>query len=103
MKHVVAWSIGVILACALAYSFAGGLVDAGGVISFSALPELTAATLGGLFLRSLYFSTVTFTTLGYGDYHPVGPTAKALAGAESLAGALLVALFVFVLGRRVAR
>jgi hypothetical protein len=33
----------------------------------------------------------------------VSELSKALAGAESLAGALLVALFVFVLGRRVAR
>ncbi len=49
---------------------------------------------------NLYFSVVTFTTLGYGDLRPAtGPT-MALASFESLLGALAVALLVFVLGRR---
>ncbi|WP_255150618.1 potassium channel family protein [Halorarius halobius] len=52
--------------------------------------------------KNLYFSVVTFTTLGYGDIQPVGTTARFLAGLESFVGALLVALVVFVLGRRVA-
>lgn len=47
----------------------------------------------------LYFSTVTFTTLGYGDFQPVG-WARWLATVESFVGALLMALLVFVLGRR---
>ena len=99
VKRVVYWSIGVILACALAYPFTGGIATGNEVFRATSLSALSL----GLVLRSLYFSTVTFTTLGYGDYHPVGEWSKALAGAESLAGALLVALFVFVLGRRVAR
>ena len=98
LKHVVAWSVGTILTCALAYPLAGGISTGNEVFRVG-----SGAALGGLFLRSLYFSTVTFTTHGYDDSPPVGPAAKALAGAESLAGALLVALFVFVLGRRVAR
>lgn len=99
LKHVVGWSVVTIIACALAYPFTGGIATGSEVFRFTSLATLSL----GLFLRSLYFSTVTFTTLGYGDYHPVGEWSKALAGAESLAGALLVALFVFVLGRRVAR
>lgn len=55
-----------------------------------------------IFGKNLYFSMVTFTTLGYGDIQPVGMTARTLAGLESFFGALLVALVVFVLGRRVA-
>jgi hypothetical protein len=54
-----------------------------------------------IFLRSLYFSTITFTTLGYGDIQPVGNIARAIAGIESLAGSLLMALLVFVLSRRI--
>jgi voltage-gated potassium channel Kch len=50
---------------------------------------------------NLYFSVVTFTTLGYGDIRPIGTTARFLAGLESFVGALMVALVVFVLGRRV--
>jgi len=51
----------------------------------------------------LYFSVVTFTTLGYGDYQPAGAWAQRIAGVESLVGALLVALLVAVLGRRATR
>jgi uncharacterized protein YjbI with pentapeptide repeats len=99
VKRVVYWSVGTILACALAYPFTGGIATGNEVFRATSLSVLSL----GFLLRSLYFSTVTFTTLGYGDYHPVGEVSKALAGVESLAGALLVALFVFVLGRRVAR
>jgi hypothetical protein len=52
-------------------------------------------------LRSLYFSVITFTTLGYGDIEPVGTAARTVAGIESLLGALLTALLVFVLSRRI--
>lgn len=52
-------------------------------------------------LKNIYFSLITFTTLGYGDIRPVGRAAGTLAGLESFIGALLVALVVFVLGRRV--
>lgn len=51
---------------------------------------------------SLYFSVMTFTTLGYGDFEPVG-FGRALATAEAAAGVTLFALLVFVLGRRATR
>lgn len=49
---------------------------------------------------SIYFSVVTFTTLGYGDFQPATGFAQALATVESFLGALLMAYLVFVLGRR---
>lgn len=49
---------------------------------------------------SVYFSVVTFTTLGYGDLQPATGFAQALATIESFLGALLMAYLVFVLGRR---
>ena len=55
------------------------------------------------FLASMYFSVVTFTTLGYGDAQPVGPAAKLLAGFESLSGVVLMAVLVFVLTRKATR
>lgn len=58
----------------------------------------TAVTLG----RSLYFSTITFSTLGYGDLSPTG-WARALATVESLIGALSMAYLVSVLSRRAIR
>jgi Uncharacterized low-complexity proteins len=51
---------------------------------------------------SLYFSVLTFTTLGYGDFEPVG-LGRALATFEAGAGVTLFALLVFVLGRRATR
>jgi hypothetical protein len=61
------------------------------------------ATLEGwrVVLDNVYFSLVTFTTVGYGDVNPVG-TAKGLAAVEGVIGVLLASLVVFVLGRRVA-
>ena len=54
-------------------------------------------------LQSFYFSVITFTTIGYGDLYPTGAGSKLLVGIESLSGAIFIALFVFVLGRQVAR
>jgi hypothetical protein len=50
----------------------------------------------------LYYSLVTFTTVGYGDLNPVNPITRTLAAMEGVLGVLLAALVVFVLGRRVA-
>lgn len=58
-------------------------------------------TLARSYLDKLYFSGVTFTTLGYGDYSPVGG-ARFLAFLESFLGVLLIALFIFSFARRTA-
>lgn len=58
--------------------------------------QMLPVTLG----KSIYFSTVTFTTVGYGDLQPLS-WAQTIATIESFVGALLMAYLVFVLGRRV--
>lgn len=55
------------------------------------------------FWNSLYFSIVTFTTLGYGDYTPTGLSGKFLACIVSLSGLLLVSLFMVTIVRRYSR
>jgi len=47
----------------------------------------------------LYYSMVTFTTLGYGDMHPTG-WLKALSAIEALTGAVFMALIVAVIARK---
>ena len=48
----------------------------------------------------LYFSTVTFTTLGYGDFRPLEGWSRIFAGTEAFIGALMMALFVYTFARR---
>ena len=54
---------------------------------------------------ALYFSTLTFTTLGLGDFQPDPSSqfARLLVTSQAALGAILIAIFVFVLGRRAAR
>jgi hypothetical protein len=56
------------------------------------------------FIEGLYFSTITFTTLGYGDLYPsaVGFW-RQLAMIEALTGGCLMALFVVCLAKRFSR
>lgn len=54
------------------------------------------------FFQSLYFSVVTFTSLGYGEITPRG-FARLLAGTEALLGVFIISLFVFVFCRRMVR
>lgn len=49
---------------------------------------------------TMYYSVITFATVGYGDIVPAGPLARSLAGFEALAGISLTALFVFALTKR---
>jgi hypothetical protein len=54
------------------------------------------------FWYCIYFSFVTFTTLGYGDFHPVGTT-MLFSIIEAFTGAFMIALFVFTMGRKIIR
>lgn len=51
---------------------------------------------------SLYFSLISFIYPGYGEIRPIG-VAEYLAITETLFGAIVVVLLVFILGRRAAR
>lgn len=52
---------------------------------------------------SLYFSVVTFTTLGYGDFSPPPGLARVAATIEALCGLFLMSLFLVTLVRRFGR
>jgi uncharacterized MnhB-related membrane protein len=56
-------------------------------------------------MDGLYFSTITFTTLGFGDMYPAYEhlLTRCIAMAEALSGACLMALFVVALSKRYSR
>ena len=54
------------------------------------------------FLECLYFSVVTFTTLGYGDIVPIG-SARPFAAFEAFTGNFTIALFVVVFVKKMTR
>ena len=54
------------------------------------------------YFSSLYFSVVTFTTLGYGDLVPLG-VARAFAALEAFMGSFTLALFVVVFVKKMTR
>ena len=56
--------------------------------------------ISGNFWNCLYFSVITFTTLGYGDFQPLEGLSRFFAGLESALGAIAIALFVYTLARR---
>lgn len=55
-----------------------------------------------LLAQSIYHSTLTITTLGIGDFLPVG-LGRVLTAIETSLGAIIIALLVFVFGRSMVR
>ena len=54
------------------------------------------------FLESLYFSLVTFTTVGYGDIIPTG-TSIILSSIEMILGVTMVGIWTATLARKITR
>lgn len=54
------------------------------------------------YFLTVYFSVVTFTTLGYGDIAPYG-ISRLFATIEAFSGAFMMALFVLLFGRKMIR
>lgn len=75
------------------------MLSLGVIVAYAAIyASLNALTEHG-FWAALYFSIVTFTTLGYGDLTPT-PSFRLVAASEAVAGLLLSGLFLFTLSRR---
>jgi len=66
----------------------------------AAVIELPSSPRSGIW-DYVYYSIVTFTTLGYGDIVPKADIAsRLLAGSEAFIGAFMIGLFVFTLSRK---
>jgi hypothetical protein len=98
-QRVFGFSLTVILVATLVYSFAG-VTGPEGQIALSADAPLMDNVLN--FLECLYFSVVTFTTVGYGEILPTG-WVRAAAALEAFTGAFSISLFVVVFVKRMTR
>ena len=83
------WVLGVIFCFALLFYLNTG------IIQFSNGNDVTQ------FIDSLYFSVVTFTTLGYGDITAVTTIGKLLVLIEVMFGYLMGGLLVAILAKKV--
>lgn len=97
--RVVGFTWSVIIIFSVLFFFSGVMYN-GNMINYD-------STLSGQqnienFLSCLYYSIVTFTTLGYGDITPTG-LSRVLAAIEALFGSFTLALFVVVFVKKMTR
>lgn len=89
--HILGWSIFTIIVFGIVYriipAIGSGLKDIETTINF---------------WRSLYFSAITFTTVGFGDFHPINDLSRILVVIEAALGLFCYSLFIFTFGRRIA-
>lgn len=97
--NVVLFSLGLIGFCGLLYFLVG--VRHGELSLGLSLERGLSSNLLDL-LDCLYFSVVTFTTLGYGDISPHG-LARPIAAFEAFVGSFTMALFVVVFVKKMTR
>ncbi|WP_159931203.1 pentapeptide repeat-containing protein [Oceanicoccus sp. KOV_DT_Chl] len=98
--RVVFFSMSFILLCACIYFFSAGILYQGVELGFNS--QTSVGENFSQFISCLYFSVVTFTTLGYGDITPLGST-RALAAIEAFGGSFTMALFVVVFVKKMTR
>ena len=97
--RVIVFSIFLIVIFATLYFFTGlSFNDSSLVFSMHASLWENSKT----YVSALYFSVITFTTLGYGDITPLG-VARALAALEAFMGSFTLALFVVVFVKKMTR
>jgi uncharacterized protein YjbI with pentapeptide repeats len=105
--RILATSLVVIVVWGFLYAFLSD-PDTGADAAGTTMAGLSSASQLGtaegltILAQHVYFSLITFTTVGYGDVNPLGLSVRYLAATEGALGVLLASLVVFVLGRRVA-
>ncbi|WP_198263983.1 pentapeptide repeat-containing protein [sulfur-oxidizing endosymbiont of Gigantopelta aegis] len=97
--NVVLFSLLLIGACSILYFFMG-IEGNGQPVQIDLSASLYTNFIS--FLECLYFSVVTFTTLGYGDLVPVA-AARPIAALEAFTGNFTIALFVVVFVKKMTR
>ena len=89
--HILGWSVLTIIIYGLIYKITNAIG--------SDLQDIDTTIT---FLRSLYFSTITFTTVGFGDLFPAKDVSRIFVMIEALIGLFSYSLFIFTFGKRIA-
>ncbi|QBF82541.1 pentapeptide repeat-containing protein [Shewanella maritima] len=97
--RVIGFSVALIFICAICYFFTGLNFDGQAHVFTTSLSFSESIAL---FLNCIYYSVVTFTTLGYGDFTPIG-FSRAIAAIEAFTGSFTIALFVVVFVKKMNR
>ncbi|MFT5790368.1 MULTISPECIES: pentapeptide repeat-containing protein [unclassified Shewanella] len=97
--RVIVFSLALILFSAILYFFTGLNFD-GEIHQFNLNNSFYSNLI--VFLNCVYYSVVTFTTLGYGDFTPIG-ISRAIAAFEAFTGSFTIALFVVVFVKKMTR
>lgn len=92
--RVIIWWAGIIFSFAYIYHHCNGIYN--GMV-------YNITSYNPKFLETLYFSIVTFTTLGFGDLAPKPGFFQLFASLEALLGAIFMAMFIFVFARKMIR
>jgi voltage-gated potassium channel Kch len=88
----------------MAFMRVHGLLEALSPGSYHADPPISERSDAMLVAVFQYFSTVTLTTVGFGDIVPVAPAARLVTGLEAIVGQLYLAVVIATLvGRAAAR
>jgi len=92
--NVLIWWISIIFGNSFIYYFFSGIYN--GI-------AINIASYSPKYLEALYFSIVTFTTLGFGDLAPKPGFFQIIASIEAILGAIFMAMFIYVFARKMAR
>ena len=98
--RVIVSALALNLICGVGYFFAG-ILSPEGPVKFD--PSASMTTNLSHFAECLYYSVVTFTTLGYSDEARQVWIVRPLAAAQAFLGAFMMALFVVVFGKKMTR
>lgn len=98
-RRVALWAFGLIVLSALGYAVFG-IVPSDSVVQSLSTPNIDFLKVS---LDAMYFSIVTFSTLGYGDFTPALGMSRLIANLESLGGLIFTSLFLVTLVRKYGR
>lgn len=93
-----------IILFAIAYLFTGFQIGQE-IISLSKLIEsnVEVMELAKAFGHSMFFSVTSFSTVGYGNYVPIGSMSLIISGVQMLVGVSLTALWTGCIFRKITR